>query len=183
MNNCGQGRGSEYRAYGMYVLSLLIFGTNGILVSHISLASSQIVLLRTLIGGALLTLLLFVTGGFDGGSVYEERFPLMLGGTALGLNWVSLFEAYRLLNVSLATLIYYTGPVLALLCSPILFNEKLTRRKLVAGFVVMIGLFCISGSVVAVGMSPLGLLAAMASALLYAALIGFNKRITRTSGM
>lgn len=183
MNNSGQGRGSEYKAYGMYVLSLLIFGTNGILVSHISLASHQIVLFRTLIGGILLTLLVLVTGGFDRDRVHEDRFPLVLGGTALGLNWVSLFEAYRLLNVSLATLIYYTGPVLALLCSPILFNEKLTQRKLVAGFVVTVGSFCISGSVVADGMNPLGLVAAMVSALLYAALIGFNKRITRTSGM
>ncbi len=30
--------------YGMYVLSMLLFGTNGYLVSHISLQSSQIVL-------------------------------------------------------------------------------------------------------------------------------------------
>ena len=47
----------RFLAYGMYILSLLIFGTNGIFVSHISLASSQIVLMRTLIGGILLTCL------------------------------------------------------------------------------------------------------------------------------
>ena len=44
-------------SYGMYMLALLIFGTNGLLVSRISLASSQIVLMRTLIGGVLLTAL------------------------------------------------------------------------------------------------------------------------------
>ena len=47
---------------------------------------------------------------------------LLLGGTALGLNWVALFEAYKLLNVSLATLIYYVGPILVILLSPILFH-------------------------------------------------------------
>ena len=183
MDDYKQDRKPGLWAYGMYILSLLIFGTNGILVSHISLASSQIVLFRTLIGGALLTLLVLLKGGFDRDNVYRERIPLLLGGAALGLNWVSLFEAYRLLNVSLATLIYYVGPILTLLCSPLLFHEKLTPRKLMAGIIVAIGLICISGSIVVTGMNSLGLLIAVISALLYAALIAFNKQINRTTGM
>ena len=119
----------KYISYGMYILALLIFGTNGLLVANISLESSQIVLMRTLIGGAMLTGLVVFGGGFDKKSVREEKVPLLLGGTALGLNWVALFEAYRLLNVSLATLIYYVGPILVLVFSPVLFREKLTGRK------------------------------------------------------
>ena len=53
-------------SYGMYVLSMLIFGTNGYLVAHMSLQSGQIVLLRTLLGGFLLTVLVLLRGGFDG---------------------------------------------------------------------------------------------------------------------
>ncbi len=170
-------------AYGMYILSLLIFGTNGFYVSHISIASSQIVLMRTLIGGLLLTCLVLLRGGFDKNSVREEKIPILLGGAALGLNWVTLFEAYRLLNVSLATLIYYVGPILVLLFSPILFLEKLTGRKSVSVLIVAIGLICISGSIVVAGMNLQGLLAAILSALLYSALIVFNKQIVRTSGM
>ena len=45
-----QDKKTRRRAYVMYILSLLIFGTNGLLVAHISLPSSQIVLFRTLIG-------------------------------------------------------------------------------------------------------------------------------------
>jgi hypothetical protein len=37
--------------YGMYILSMLIFGTNGYIAAHISFQGSQVVLLRTLIGG------------------------------------------------------------------------------------------------------------------------------------
>ena len=176
-------REKKLLAYGMYMLALLIFGTNGILVSHISLASSQIVLLRTIIGGMLLTCLVLFSGGFDKDHVRREWIPLLLGGTVLGLNWVSLFEAYRLLNVSLATLIYYVGPILILLFSPVVFREKLTGRKITACVIVAIGLICISGSIVVTGMSSLGLLTAVISALLYASLIVFNKQITRTSGM
>ncbi len=170
-------------AYGMYILALLIFGTNGIFVSHISLASSQIVLMRTLIGSIMLTCLVLFFGGFDKESIRAERVPLILGGAALGMNWVTLFEAYRLLNVSLATLIYYVGPILVLLFSPILFREKLTGRKSISVLIVAIGLICISGSIVVTGMNSLGLLAAILSALFYATLIIFNKKVTRTGGM
>lgn len=62
----------RFLAYGMYMLALLIFGTNGILVSHISLASSQIVLLRTFIGGIMLTCLVLFCGGFDKECVQRE---------------------------------------------------------------------------------------------------------------
>lgn len=170
-------------SYGMYVLSMLIFGTNGYLVAHMSLQSGQIVLLRTLLGGLLLTVLVLLRGGFDREALRAERIPLMLGGAALGLNWVALFEAYRLLNVSLATLIYYVGPMLILLLSPVLFHEKLTSRKLTAVVLVAAGLVCISGSIAFSGLSTLGLLVAILSALFYASLIAFNKRIVRTGGM
>ena len=173
----------KYISYGMYILALLIFGTNGLLVANISIESSQIVLMRTLIGGAMLTGLVVFGGGFDKKSVREEKVPLLLGGTALGLNWVALFEAYRLLNVSLATLIYYVGPILVLVFSPVLFREKLTGRKTLSAIIVAIGLICISGSIVVTGMNSMGLLAAIISALLYASLIVFNKKIVRTNGM
>lgn len=173
----------KYLSYGMYILSLLIFGTNGLYVAHISLESSQIVLMRTLMGGLLLNCLVLAFGGFDKQSLRQDWRPILLGGTALGLNWVTLFEAYKLLNVSLATLIYYVGPILVLLFSPILFNEKLTGRKILSVFIVAIGLICISGSIVVTGMNLTGLLLAVASALLYAGLIVFNKHITHTNGL
>ena len=172
-----------FLSYGAYILSLLIFGTNGLYVSNISLSSGQTVLMRTLIGGILLTCLVLFRGGFDRANVRGERKALILGGTALGLNWVTLFGAYRLLNVSLATLIYYVGPILVLLFSPILFHEKLSGRKILSAAVVAAGLICISGSIVVSGMNSLGLIAAVLSALFYAALIIFNKKIVRTGGL
>ena len=169
--------------YGMYILSMLMFGLNGYLVAHISIQSSQIVLVRTLVGGLLLTALVLVRGGFDRAAVRAELRDLLLGGIALGLNWVALFAAYRMLNVSLATLIYYAGPMLVLLFSPLLFREKLTPQKIAALAVVAVGLFCITGSITSSGLSLKGLAAAVLSALFYALLIVFNKRIVRTSGM
>ena len=170
-------------SYGMFILSMLIFGTNGLLVARISVQSSQIVLLRTLIGGALLTMIVLLHGGFDRNAIRADLPMLLLGGIALGLNWVTLFGAYRQLNVSLATLIYYIGPILVLLFSPLLCREKLTAVKVAAVIIVAVGLVCISGSILVTGMNPAGLATAVASALFYAALIVFNKRITHTEGL
>ena len=139
--------------------------------------------MRTLIGGLLLTLIVLLRGGFDRAGIRADLLPLLLGGSVLGLNWVALFEAYRQLNVSLATLIYYVGPILVLLFSPVLFREKLNSRKITSVVLVAVGLVCISGSIALRGMSMRGLLTAVVSALFYAAVIIFNKRITNTGGL
>ena len=173
-----KGNNSSGIFYGMYVLSMLLFGTNGYLVSHISLQSSQIVLVRTLIGGILLSAM-----DFTFSRIKPELRNLLAGGIALGLNWVALFAAYRMLNVSLATLIYYAGPMLVLLFSPWLFREALTKRKLTAIIIVAVGLLCITGSIAAGKLSMAGLVTAIGSALFYAALIVFNKRIKNTGGL
>ena len=44
-----------------YLISLLIFGMNGIVSNQIAMTSEQIVLSRTIIGGALLVILFFAT--------------------------------------------------------------------------------------------------------------------------
>lgn len=174
---------NKYLSYGSYILSLILFGTNGIYVANISLRGSQIVLLRSLIGGILLTVLILLKGGFNKKNIKKEFILLLLGGIALGLNWIALFEAYKILNVSLATLIYYVGPIIVLLFSPILFKEKLTKNKIISIVLVAIGLICITGSIVIKGMNIIGLLVAILSALLYAGLIVFNKHIVSTSGI
>ena len=167
------GNNSSGFYYGMYVLSMLLFGTNGYLVSHISLQSSQIVLVRTVL----------LQNDFTFSRIKPELRNLLAGGIALGLNWVALFAAYRMLNVSLATLIYYAGPMLVLLFSPWLFREALTKRKLTAIIIVAVGLVCITGSIAAGKLSMAGLVTAVGSALFYAALIVFNKRIKNTGGL
>ena len=169
--------------YGLYILSMLLFGTNGVIVSQISIQSSQIVLFRTLIGGLLLTALVFLRGGFDMACIRSEFRFLSGGGIALGLNWVALFAAFRLLNISLATLIYYAGPMLVILLSPVLFQERLSRMKLASVFIVAVGLILISGSIAANRLNMTGLLVAAASAVFYASLIVFNKHIRLTGGL
>ena len=138
-----KGNNSSGIFYGMYVLSMLLFGTNGYLVSHISLQSSQIVLVRTLIGGILLSAMVLLQNDFTFSRIKPE-----------------------LRNFS-----------------PWLFREALTKRKLTAIIIVAVGLLCITGSIAAGKLSMAGLVTAVGSALFYAALIVFNKRIKNTGGL
>ena len=108
------------RAYLKYLLSLLIFGTNGIVANHISLSSRQIVFMRTLIGGLFLGLVFFLSKGRLRALSDRRCLLFLLGsGVCMGTSWMCLFEAYRLVGVSVATLIYYCGPALVLLASPL----------------------------------------------------------------
>ncbi len=50
------------RPYLKYIAALLLFGSNGVVASAIDLSSYEIVLLRSVIGGALLLVLFFASG-------------------------------------------------------------------------------------------------------------------------
>ena len=167
----------------MYIASLLIFGSNGVFVAHIDLSSAEIVCMRTLIGSAALILVLLLSRtGLDWGAMRREALKLIAAGICLGVNWALLFEAYKLMSVSMATLTYYTAPVIVLLFSPVLLKEKQSVRAYIGMAAAVVGL------VLAVGLSDAaitvtGLLVGLGSAVFYAALIVFNKKIDGVSGL
>ena len=169
--------------YIMYIASLLIFGSNGVFAAHIDLSSAEIVCMRTLIGSAALILVLLLSRtGLDWGAMRREALKLIAAGICLGVNWALLFEAYKLMSVSMATLTYYTSPVIVLLLSPVLLKEKQSVRAYIGMAAAVVGL------VLAVGVSDAaitatGLLVGLGSAVFYAALIVFNKKIDGVSGL
>ena len=167
--------------YVKFLASLLIFGTNGLLVTHIHLASTQIVFTRTLLGSVFLLLVALVSGQLDLGNCRRQLGALLTAGFCLGANWVFLFEAYRYASVSLGTLIYYCGPILVMVLSPFLFQERLTWNKLTAVGAVILGMICITG--ISGGLSFRGLVNGALAALLYALLIIANKNIRQVSGL
>ena len=42
----------------------------------------------------------------------------------MGISWLFLFEAYRRIGVSIASLGYYCGPVIVMALAPVMFHEK-----------------------------------------------------------
>ena len=130
-----------------FIAAMVIFGTNGLLVAKISLSSAEIVLMRTFLGFIFLFAVVAARRSFSFSDLKRDIVPATIGGAALGLNWVLLFGAYKYAGVSIATLVYYCGPMIALILSPIIFKEKLTTNKIVAVVAVAAGMLCISGNV------------------------------------
>ena len=165
------------------IASMIIFGTNGLLVARISLPSAQIVLLRTFFGFLFLLAVVAARRSFSFAELKSDLVPATVGGVVLGLNWVLLFGAYKYAGVSISTLVYYCGPMIAIILSPIVFKERLTANKLIAVIAVAAGMLCISGNVSSGSDMQTGLLMGAGAAALYALIIIVTKRITHMSGL
>jgi len=171
------------KAFFKYILALLLFGSNGIVASRIDLSSYEIVLLRTLIGSLLLIAIFFLGRGKLTFWKYKKDFAfLTVSGIAMGTSWMFLYEAYAQIGVSIASLCYYCGPVIVMILSPLLFKEKLTCTKIIGFLAVLIGIFLVNGYG-AVAANRFGLLCGLASAVMYAFMVIFNKKATAITGL
>lgn len=173
----------DRKAFFKYISALLLFGLNGIVASHIPLNSYEIVFLRTLIGSILLIILFLIgKGKFHIKEYKKDTVFIALSGIAMGTSWMFLYEAYQQIGVSLSSLLYYCGPVIVMILSPIIFSEKLTTPKLLGFTTVLVGIFLVNGN--AVGKSnPWGLFCGAMSAVMYFFMVTLNKQSQNISGM
>lgn len=171
------------KAFIKYIFALLLFGSNGIVASSIHLSSYEIVLLRTLIGSLLLIALFFASKGKLTFWNHKKDFTfLAVSGIAMGTSWMFLYEAYAQVGVSVASLCYYCGPVIVMILAPLLFKEKLTFPKVIGFLAVLIGIFFVNGYG-AVAANHFGLLCGLASAVMYAVMVIFNKKAVAITGL
>ena len=165
------------KAYIKYILSLLMFGANGIVASRISLSSYETVLFRTLIGSAFLIALFFISKQKMTFLQNKRDFVfLAISGVAMGASWMFLYAAYKQVGVSVATLAYYCGPVIVMLLSALIFGEKLTWAKIVGFLAVVCGMVLVNIQAFSEGKTIWGLICGGLSAVMYAAMVIFNKK-------
>lgn len=129
-----------------YLLAMTIFGTIGLFVKFIELPSTVIALSRGALGTLFLLLVLkLLKRRINTASVKSNFKHLIIAGAALGLNWIFLFEAYRLTSVATATLAYYMAPIILILLSPILLHERVPVGKWICVICALFGMSLISG--------------------------------------
>lgn len=163
-----------------FAVSMLVFGTIGLLRRFIDLPSGVIACFRGLLGCVLLLLLQRLRGKKpDTASIRRYLLPLLISGGMIGFNWMLLFEAYRYTSIAVATLCYYTAPVMLILASPLVFREQFTWRQLVCVALAACGMVLVSG-VLDGGTLPDGTLTGIAlaigSAVLYASITAVNRK-------
>lgn len=172
------------RSYFKYILALLLFGSNGIVASFISMNSYEIVLLRTLLGSLLLLAIFLLGKGRFTFSCNKKHFLyLAVSGIAMGTSWMLLYEAYTRIGVSISSLLYYCGPVIIMVLSPFLFKERLTVNKVIGFTSVLCGVFLVNGNALSDGGDTFGILCGILSAVMYAFMVIFNKKAPRITGL
>lgn len=168
------------------ITAMLIFGSIGPFVKEINLSSSEIAFLRGIIGSVfLICASLFIKQKFSVKSVKENLVLLILSGTAVGLNWILLFQAYKYTTISNATLSYYFAPIFVIILAPFVLKEKLTLLKVGCIIGAMMGLFLIvnHGGTNTSGLHnhTVGILYGLSAAVFYASVILMNKFIKNLS--
>ena len=172
------------KAYFKYILALLLFGSNGIVVSHIALVSYQIVFLRTVIGSLLLLMFFLLSKGKFTFWQHKRQFAfLAISGIAMGSSGLFLYEAFNQIGVGVASLAYYCGPVIVMVLSPLLFHERLTSPKIIGFLMVLCGILLVNGQAFYEGKTVWGLFCGGMSAVMYALMVIFNKKAVDIKGM
>ncbi|MGG1347094.1 EamA family transporter [Bacillus subtilis] len=163
-----------------FILSMIIFGTIGLVVRYIDLSSSETAFLSSSIGCLFLTLV-FINKrkSFSWQKIKSCAIFLFLSGIALGGNWIFLYQSYEYTTLTNATLGYYFAPVFVMLLSPIFLKEKLSFKKVICIFVAVSGMmFIVGNGVSASGRDDLiGIILGLIAAAFYAALMLLNKFI------
>jgi drug/metabolite transporter (DMT)-like permease len=135
------------KSFIKYFAALLIFGTNGLVASHISLSSHEIVFWRSLFGSICLIAIFLLTGNKFTFMKHKKDFMfLALSGLGMGMSWAALYEGYNRIGVGVTTLLYYVGPIFVMVLAPFIFKEKLTPKKIMCFTVVIAGMILVNGS-------------------------------------
>ena len=170
----------------MLIAAMVVFGTIGLFIRNIPLASAEVALYRAVLAAMLLGLYFVAAKEKINLKAIGKELPLLLlSGGAMGFNWILLFEAYKYTTVSVATLSYYFAPVIVTAVCPVLFREKMGAKQWICfamstlGIVLITGIGDLSG-----GSSHLtGIAFGLGAAVLYATVILLNKFIRGVAGI
>ena len=166
--------------------SMFLFGTIGLFVRNIPLPSSAIAFVRALVGTLFLVALLMLKREKpDFAAIRRNIKFLAISGTAMGFNWILLFEAYRYTTVAVATLCYYFSAIFVMIASPFVLRERLTPFKALCSLVALAGMVLVSGITEgsAGTFSPVGVALGLGAAVLYATVVLLNKKLKDISSL
>lgn len=166
-------------------LAMLVFGTIGIFVRYLPISSSITALFRGAVGTAFLILFLTLSGHrISKSRVKANLLLLILSGTAIGINWILLFESYHYTTVAISTLCYYLAPVFVIILSTFILKEKLSIKKILCIITVLTGMVFVSGIMGNHSASRkdfLGIFLGIGAAVFYASVVLINKFLKEIS--
>lgn len=155
---------------------MVIFGTIGIFVNYIGLPSGVIAAFRGITGAVVILVVMLLSGRKVDFKSVKNKLPVLLAsGVAIGFNWILLFEAYRFTDIPVATVCYYTAPIIVVIASVFVFKDKLKAKQIICVFVALIGVALVSGVFQSDSSKITGVLCGLGAAVLYASVMIMNK--------
>lgn len=172
-------------SYIKYLFALLLFGSNGIVAQQIDMDSTNIVLVRTFIGSIMLLTIFYLSRGkIDFKNTDKKSLMyLTISGIAMGCSWMFLYSAYQQIGVGMASLLYYTGPIIVMILSPIIFKEKVTAQKCICFAVVLVGIFLLNIQQGKFQLKSTAFILGILSAAMYSIMVIANKKADKIIGM
>lgn len=169
----------------IYILAMLIFGSIGLFAKNIALSAGQVALVRGIIGSVFLLIACpLMKQKLSWKAIRPNLLLLILSGTAIGFNWILMFEAYTYTTIANATLSYYFAPVFVMFLSPFILKERLTATKTACIFGAILGMFLIVGIGGGEGKNHIiGISYGLSAAVLYASVVIMNKFLKGLSGI
>ena len=175
------------RAKVQMIAAMLLFGSLGVFVRHISLTSGQLALVRAVVGSAVLLAVSFLSGRRPRMSAVRRNWKVLLcSGAAIGFNWILLFESYRYTTIAAATLSYYCAPVLVMLLAPAVLRERLRLSAVVCTLAAVAGMALVAGAGPSAAGQPraaLGLGFGLGAAALYACVMLLGRFVHGLTGL
>ena len=163
--------------YIKYIAALLLFRSNGIVASRIHLESSQIILLRTMLGSLLLAAVAAAGKRACSGIMSRRDFMYVaLSGVSMGVSWMFQYEAYQLVGISITSLLYCLGPILIVVLAQLFLGERMTFLRALCLIAVSAGAVLTGGFSLTHGADARGIACALLCAIAYAGMIMFSKK-------
>ena len=109
---------------------MVIWGTLGLFVLQSGLGSIEIAFFRCLIGAIVLAPYCWYKGFFSTKALTVKIIlPIVLGGIFVVLNWILLFESFKLSSITIGNVSYYMQPVFLVILGKIFFREDISLIK------------------------------------------------------
>lgn len=129
-----------------FIISVIMFGANPVFLRFIDAPSEMVAFARGIAGFIFLALsFLVLRRKVALEAIKRNALWLILAGISLGLNWIFIFQAFRITTVSIAGLCNYMSPIMVIIASPFFLKEKIGKKQLVCVFFAFLGITCVSG--------------------------------------
>jgi drug/metabolite transporter (DMT)-like permease len=164
------------------VVAMALSGTIGVFVVESGQSPFTVVFFRCLFGALALGAYCLVRGWFTDTGFTPGRLALAaFGGVCIVFNWVFLFASYTMTSITVATVVYHTQPFVVVALGAVVFGERV-RDKVGWVLLAFAGVVLTTQMWTAIGGGGtrywLGVLSALAAAVLYGVATIVAKRLT-----